>query len=445
MEKATASLLQSDLNNDFNIKEEIDGSTQKELNDDRETDVAIICQFFTPEYVTSARLSWDTAKYLADSGLKVKAVCGYPGEYHTEGSVLMQETLGGVHIRRLRYLQLKRNSRIGRLINYFSFTASVISHIGVFRHCKTVMVYSNPPVLPVAAVLASILYGCKIVFVSHDVYPEIAYASGSLSPSGVIARVMRRINRSLFKRASAVVALTDEMREYLLRNRPELSEDKVFTISNWAHEDPPAQEDNARAEFGFSDDDFVVSYFGNMGICQDETALIRAMELLKDHPHIRFLIAGHGSKMPLVRQTAERLPNVKICGFLTGEDFDKALAASSCGIVSLDDGLLGMCAPSKYYTYLQAGIPVISITEPESYLNREITGYRIGTGVTVGNGEALSAAIRSMAEEPEICRVMSLRARELYRQEYDEAVGLEKYRTVIERLIVSAEELVLQQ
>lgn len=207
-------------------------------------DVIILCQFFAPEYVTSARLSWDTAKYLADSGMKVRAVCGYPGEYHVLGGVPLQEILDGVHIKRLRYMQLKRSSRLGRLVNYFSFTVSVIQHIGTFRHCKTVMVYSNPPVLPVAAVLANILYGCKIVFVSHDVYPEVAYASGSLSPGGVITRVMQRINRSLFKRVDAVVALTDEMREYLLRHRPELSPDRVVTIPNWAHEAPLREENN---------------------------------------------------------------------------------------------------------------------------------------------------------------------------------------------------------
>lgn len=41
-----------------------------------------------------------------------------------------------------------------------------------------------------------------------------------------------------------------------------------------------------------------MSYFGNLGVCQDETALIQAMELLKDQPHIKFMVAGHGSKLP---------------------------------------------------------------------------------------------------------------------------------------------------
>lgn len=263
MKMAAASLL----GKDPEAKQESGGLLENRWHAGQAADVAILCQFFAPEYVTSARLSWDTAKYLADSGMKVKAICGYPREYHTAGGVPLQETLDGVHIRRLRYLQLKRSSRLGRLINYFSFTAAVIRHIGVFRHCETVMVYSNPPVLPVAAVLAAILFGCRIAFISHDVYPEIAYASGNLSPGGVITRVMQGINRSLFKRADAVVALTDEMRGFLLWNRPELSEDRVVTIANWAHEAPSEGAGNARRELGYAEDDFVVSYFGNLGVC----------------------------------------------------------------------------------------------------------------------------------------------------------------------------------
>lgn len=73
--------------------------------------------------------------------------------------------------------------------------------------------------------------------------------------------------------------------------------------------------------------------------------MIQAMDQLADHKNIKFLIAGHGNKMPSVRQVAERLPNVRICDFLTGAAFEHAVAASSCGIVSLEKGLTGMCAP----------------------------------------------------------------------------------------------------
>ena len=253
-------------------------------------DILFLCQFFYPEYNSSATLPFDTASYLAQNGYSVGALCGYPREYNTSGEVPVRETKDGVSIHRLHYMQLSRHSKLGRLINYFSFTLSVLLHIFEIKDYQTVIVYSNPPVLPIAAILANRLFKTKIIFVSYDVYPEVAYASGSLTAGGAIARLMRCINRSLFRRVCAVVALTDEMREFLLRNRPELSADRTVTIPNWAHEAPVEGAADARRKLGYAEDDFVVSYFGNLGVCQDETALIQTMELLKDLAHDRQVI-----------------------------------------------------------------------------------------------------------------------------------------------------------
>lgn len=390
-------------------------------------DILFLCQFFYPEYNSSATLPFDTARYLAQSGYSVGALCGYPREYNASGKVPVRETKNGVSIRRLHYMQLSRHSKLGRLINYFSFTLSVLLHIFEIKNYKTVIVYSNPPVLPIAAIWANRLFNTKIIFVSYDVYPEVAYASGSLTSGGVITRVMQGINRSLFKRADAVVALTDEMREFLLRNRPELSEDRVVTIANWAHEAPSEGAADARRKLGYAEDDFVVSYFGNLGVCQDETALIQAMELLKDRPHIKFMVAGHGSKLPLIRQAAEHLPNVRICGFLTGAAFGQAVAASSCGIVSLERGLMGMCAPSKYYSYLQGGLPVLTVAEKESYLAKEAVHAGIGLFSDVGNGAQLARNILTLYQDPELCRKMSGNAARLYADRYAEDISLNRY------------------
>ena len=401
-------------------------------------DVLFLCQFFYPEYNSSATLPFDTARYLAQSGYSVDALCGYPREYNTSGEVSAREMKDGVSIHRLHYIQFSRRSKLGRLINYFSFTLSVLLHIFEIKNYKTVIVYSNPPVLPIAAIWANRLFNTKIIFVSYDVYPEVAYASGSLTSGGAIAQVMRGINRSLFKRADAVVALTDEMREFLLRNRPELSEDRVVTIANWAHEAPSEGAADARRKLGYAEDDFVVSYFGNLGVCQDETALIQAMELLKDRPHIKFMVAGHGSKLPLIRQAAEHLPNVRICGFLTGAAFGQAVAASSCGIVSLERGLMGMCAPSKYYSYLQGGLPVLTVAERESYLAEESVRQAVGLFSETGDGAQLAQNILSLYQSPEMCGKMSKNALMLYTRRYAKSVGLARYAALFEDIFPSA-------
>lgn len=398
-------------------------------------DILFLCQFFYPEYNSSATLPFDTARYLAQSGYSVGALCGYPREYNIGGEVPVRETKDGVSIRRLHYMQLNRRSKLGRLINYFSFTLSVLLHIFEIKDYRAVIVYSNPPVLPIAAILANRLFKTKIIFVSYDVYPEVAYASGSLREGSTVSNVMQRINRSLFQRAEFVVALTDEMREYLLRSRPELSADRVVTISNWAHEATAGSKSAARAELGYTDEDFIVAYFGNIGICQDETALIQAMNQLADHKNIKFLIAGHGNKMPSVRQAAERLPNVRICDFLTGTAFEHAVAASSCGIVSLEKGLTGMCAPSKYYSYLQGGLPIIAVTEANSYLAREAQKERVGKTVLVGDGNSLAAEILALYASPIEVQEMSVRAENLYRAKYQMSIALDKYLILLRKIL----------
>ena len=90
-------------------------------------------------------------------------------------------------------MRLSRRGRLGRLINYFSFTLSILLHI-FERAYQAVVVYSNLPVLPIAAILANRLFKTKIVFVSYDVYPEVVYASGSPRENSVIAKGMQRIN-----------------------------------------------------------------------------------------------------------------------------------------------------------------------------------------------------------------------------------------------------------
>lgn len=405
-----------------------------------EKDVLFLCQFFYPEYNSSATLPTDTARYLVDAGFSVGAMCGYPKEYVREEKVLKKEIIDGVEIKRINYLQLKRSSKIGRLINYFSFTLSVLFHIFELKKCKCVIVYTNPPVLSVVAIVANLLFKTKIISVSYDVYPEVAYSSGSLSPKGIISRTMQFINRHLCRRVSSVVALTDEMKNFLADNRPDLDKDKIRVISNWAHESKPVMTDNPKQVFNYKPDDFIVLYSGNMGICQDVDTMIDAAEILKDYEKIKFLIVGHGSKMDEVTERVRHLDNVKMHEFLTGDKFESALLASSCGIVSLSKGLKGQCAPSKLYSYLQAGLPVITVVDSDSYLAQEVEAEHIGYSIEIGDKEALADAILALSCDEGLQNEMKQRAEALYNRCYTKSICLDKYVELIKELSGESDE-----
>lgn len=401
----------------------------------KKRDVLFLCQFFYPEINSSATLPFDTANFFAEQGLKVGALCGYPKEYNLQGKVPRKENKFGIDIKRIHYLQLKRKSRLGRLINYATFTAFSLLHLFELRRYSAVIVYSNPPILPLIALIAKTLFNTKIICVSYDVYPEIAFASNSLKEGGVVHKAMERINKGLSRKADLIIALTEEMKAFILRSRPGMDAERISVIPNWAHEDIGFDRSGALRRLGFSDSDFIVCYFGNMGICQDVETLKEAVKILKDEEKIKFLIAGHGSKLPAFKEEMAGYPNVRIMDFLTGRDFEDAVSAGSCGLVTLEEGLKGMCAPSKYYTCIQGSLPVIAVVEEDSYLASEVISEGVGLHVRIGDGQGLAEAIRKLYADRDGTEEMAVRARELYFREYCMSKGVGKYLQLVTELL----------
>ena len=396
-------------------------------------DILFLCQFFYPEYVSSATLPFDTAVALKQAGFSVDALCGYPKEYATQQNIPTKETVDGIHIHRLKYLQLGRKSFVSRLINYFSFTLMVVLHLLKLARYKAVVVYSNPPILPWVASWAKKLFGTKLVFVTYDLYPEIGVRTGALREGNFICRLMDHINKCVYRRADAVVALSSEMREFILENR-EIGAERVHVIPNW-YEDKGALNRNAESNpFGEeSQGRFVVSYFGNMGTAQDMQTICDAAHLLEEDPNVFFLFAGHGNKLDTVRQQLADVRNCKICDFLHGEEFQNALRISDCALVSLEKGLSGLAVPSKTYSYMMHGIPLLAIMDEGDI----VADIEQGAGAWVRNGESekLASLIRELAAEPLKMDQMRQTCRRLYLEKYTTEICTGKYVSLLRELL----------
>ena len=111
-------------------------------------DILFACQFFYPEYISSAQLPFDTAKALTAAGYCVDVLCGYPREYLDGTDIPVRETVEGIGIHRLKYIQLDRSGFLGRIVNYFSFTFMVLLNLPKLRHYRSIVVYSKTPILP---------------------------------------------------------------------------------------------------------------------------------------------------------------------------------------------------------------------------------------------------------------------------------------------------------
>ena len=400
----------------------------------KKKDILFLCQFFYPEYISSAQLPYDTVLALKEAGFSVGALCGYPHEYLDGADIPTREVVDGVSIHRLKYIQTGRAGFLGRIINYFSFTFMVLLHLFEIAQYKAVVVYSNPPILPWIASWAKVLFGTKLVFVSYDLYPEVATVTKTLREGNLICRLMNHINKCVYRRADKIVALSSEMKDYILVHR-NIAEDMVVVIPNW-YEDKGArnQDLNTNRFREMVDGRFVVSYFGNMGTMQDMKTILGAIRELKDE-NVFFLFAGHGNKMEKLKGIVaeEGIQNIAIYKFLHGQDFQDALAISDCAFVSLEKGATGLCVPSKTYSYMMQGIPLLAIMD-ECDIVRDIEK---GAGFWVRNGESdkLAQQIRTLREDPAKQESMRRTCRKIYLENYTTEICTRKYVNVFRELL----------
>ncbi|WP_306010174.1 glycosyltransferase family 4 protein [Bacillus sp. MMSF_3328] len=407
----------------------------------KKKDVLFLCQYFYPEYISSATLPFDTAHSLSNAGFSVEVLCGYPKEYNLSNKVPLREKYKNIDIKRLKYIQLKRSNIIGRLINYFSFTSAVALRFMKLRNYKTIMVYSNPPVLPFIAALANKFFDTKIIFVCYDIYPEIAHVTNTISQKSLISRVMKFINKGIYKRLNKVVALSNEMKSYLLEHRPALSADQVEVIPNWYEDkgvsNSSASIDNKLFKSIKKDGNLVVSYFGNMGIAQDLDTIIDAIRKLKNDSNVQFLFAGHGNKMHLLKDIVknEELNNVTVFDFLHGQDFQDALNISDCFIVSLSDGLTGLAVPSKTYSYMMASKPVIAIIGEESDIAKDLKENNAGYAMKAGESYNLVKAIEELRDDYNKREYMGKKSRGIFLEKYTKEKCTQQYVNLMKKIL----------
>ena len=397
-------------------------------------DILFACQFFYPEYISSAQLPFDTAKALRKVGYSVDVLCGYPREYLDGDHIPADETVEGIHIHRLKYIQLDRSGFLGRIVNYFSFTFMVLLNLPKLRIYRSVVVYSNPPILPWIASWAKALFGTKLIFVAYDLYPEVATVTKTLGEGNPICRLMNHINRCICRRADRIVALSSEMKSYILEHR-DYPEQAVRVIPNWYADHgtvTPNRENNPFRQV--TKDRFTVAYFGNMGTMQDMKTLLEAVRELRGED-VFFLFAGHGNKMEALKETvqAEGIENIAIYPFLHGQDFQNALAISDCALVTLVQGATGLCVPSKTYSYMMQGIPLLAVMDEGDIVSDIERGA--GRWVRNGEGKRLARHIRDMKADPETVGQMRKICRRLYETKYTEEICTQQYVSLFRELL----------
>lgn len=405
-------------------------------------DIIFLCQYFYPENVSSSILPFQTAKHLSENGFSVSVLTGKSKKYNNLKNIKNNEIVDGIHIKRVNYLNFKSKNKILRLLTYLSYVVMTYSKLNFIRKHKLIIVYSNPPILPKIALLANKLFKTKIMFVSYDVYPEIAINMESIKKNGIIAKSTRKMNDKLFKKSSRIVALSNDMKEFLINNR-DVDNNNIVVIPNW-HDDLAIHRDLKIELKRFKNykesKDFVISYMGNLGIMQDVETVIESAKSIKNE-HVKFLFSGHGNKVDyLINQIQKHsLKNVSFNGYLSGNDFKEAIYISDIFIVSLVKQGTGLAVPSKTYSYLMGGKPIIAIMDKNTDIAKELIEYNAGFVIESNDVEEFNHIVEMITSDKNLTKTMGENARRLFLDKYTKELNVNKYKDEVIRIINDSE------
>lgn len=375
--------------------------------------ILYLTHFFPPELNGGARRVDDLSTLWAALGAAVTVVTGFPS--HPTGVVPAEyrgmwtadEVRHGVRVVRTKKYNTPNRGFATRVLNHLSLAVSATVVAVRKRLAPDVVICTSPPLLiGLSGLLLTRVLGVPLVFEVRDLWPDQAIQLGMLR-NRLLIRLARGLEEACYRRAARVVVVTQAARAQLVRRG--IPAEKVVVVRNGVNLNAPEPALHA-VQLRTSPDQFVVSYFGTMGLSQGLSVFFEAAALLaaKGRREIRIVLMGDGVDRDALLEEARRraLPNLAILPPCAFDEVPSYYQATDVAAICLRDlPLFRETIPSKVFEIMAAEVPVLAVIAGETCDIVEEAGC--GVCSEPENAVALVAAIeRLYAMSPEDRRRM---------------------------------------
>lgn len=373
--------------------------------------ILVLCPHFAPDVAPTGEVMTAIVDGIVARGHRVHVVSSLPWylqhriEPGWEGSVLRHEDTSWGRITRVHPFPTDKRNIPARAAAFAGFTG-LAALVGVATRARpdAVLAMSPPLTLGAAGWMAARSRGVPFVFNIQDVFPDVAVEVGALTNATVIS-LAAWLERITYQGADAVTVLSEDLRANVvakLAGRRGGDPSKVRVIPNFVDTERirPAPRHNAYRREHDLGDRTVVMYAGNVGMSQSLELLVAAAAASVDDPSVVFVVNGGGSALADVRRLAHGLPNLRFVGLQPRERLPEVLAAADLHVVPLRRGLARSSVPSKLYSILAAGRPIVASVDPGTEVARTVEAAGAGVAVGPDDPEAFTKAVRRLVDDP---------------------------------------------
>jgi len=236
-----------------------------------------------------------------------------------------------------------------------------------------------------------------------------------------------------FKNATHIVAMMESVLNWALAKakRKKTLNDKIFYLGAKKVGKIPITERLSFAE-ELTRNKFVVTFIGAFNETYNPLILTKAAEILSGL-NIHFILGGDGIYFPKVKEASKELKNLTLTGWLSDAEINSILSLSNIGIISTAKKVVAF--PNKAFTYLSAGLPIISSVEGD--LKELIQKYNIGFYYPPNDLNFLVKYIKQLYKDKNLYEKMSRNTNEIFNKFLDSDKIYTEYAEYIERLALS--------
>lgn len=343
------------------------------------------------------------------------------------GELFREENVNGVRFGWVKAAEYRKNDW-RRVLNMLTFAANVYRVGFQLRASPRAIIGSSPhPFAAFSAWLLSRVKHSRFILELRDLWPQALIDMGGMRERSVSARLLRLLEKFLYRVADKIIILASGSRDYLLkRNVPS---DKIVYIPNGVHlsnfvlgtsdgsiaegfsrthtpnpislGDTRKLASDLRKRFGF--DRFTIIYTGAHGPANALDTILRAAHLLRGRTDIQFVLVGDGPSKSSLLQEAKRLnlENVRFMDPVPKDKIPELLAAADAAVITLRavDAFAYAISPNKLFDYMAAARPVICAVPGD--MAKLVQDNQAGFAVEPENPEALAGAVKRMFDMSE--------------------------------------------
>lgn len=311
------------------------------------------------------------------------------------------ENIDGIRVVRVKTYITANEGFVKRTLDYLSFMVMGFV-MGLFERRPDMVVATSPQFFcAIGGWALSLVKRRPFVFELRDLWPASIMAVGAMKKNLAI-RVLEKIELFLYRRAKAIIAVTESFREDLVSRG--VPRDKIHVVINGVDLDryePRPRDVELDQEFKLGGK-FVAGYMGTHGMAHALPKVLEAAEHLLHRDDIVFFFAGSGAGRAKVEQLVQErnLHNVRLIPRQSKERMPALWSACDLSLVPLrNNPVFSTVIPSKIFEAMGMGVPILmSLPDGEATAIVRATGS--GVCVPPEDPQAMANAIVALADDP---------------------------------------------